>query len=157
MATKKTPWLAYALIAGGGYVAYVLYGKYKASVAAPAAQPGAIPNSVQVVPPLPAPGGQTVDGQVMAPVPSQMLPVSTIAPGVMAGIDPSVYSVVQSWAMDDNRAPVLRMAAADVPAEYAGMYDLITNYWDKNLSPGQTQVDFWNNLRAKYDPGDAIW
>ncbi len=156
MAAKKTPWLTYALLAGGAYVGYVLYEKYKAS-ATPATAPGGLPNTTTGIPPLPAPGGQVLSDQVLAPVPGQTLPVSTLVPLSPAGIDPNVYSIVQGWAMDDNRAPVLRMAAANVPSEYAGMYDLITNYWDKNIQPGEAQVIFWNALRAKYDPGDAIW
>jgi hypothetical protein len=155
MAKSSTPWLTYLLIAGGAYGGYVLYQKYKANTAT--APPGALPNTTAAVPNLPAPGGQIVDGQVMSPVPSQQLPVSTLAPTTPNGIDPTVYSIVQSWAMTDNRAPVLRMAAAAVPSEYAGMYDLITNYWDKNIPPGPAQVAFWNTLRSSYDPGDAIW
>lgn len=161
MAASKTPWLTYILIAGGGYVAYVLYEKYKANAAAaPAAVPGAVPGTQQVIPPLPAPGGQVTADQVLAPVPSQQLPVSTLVPTATNGIDPNVYSVVLDWAQTDGRAPVLRMAAACVPSEYAGMYDLITNFWDKNVPPGASQVQFWNALRAKYDPGppaDQIW
>lgn len=141
----------YALLAGGAYVAYRLYENY-----AGAAPAGATTNTA-TVPSLPAPGGLKVADQVMAPVPSQQLPVSTITTSAPSGITSQVYSVVQSWAQTDGRAPVLQMAAANVPSEYAGMYDLITNYWDQNIKPGSTQVTFWNALRAKYDPGDAIW
>jgi hypothetical protein len=151
MAGSKTPWLTYALLAGGTYVAYRLYQNY-ATTAAPAVATG-----TPIIPVLPTPTGQTINNQVMAPVPSQQIPVATIQPSLPNGITSSVYSVVQSWAQTDGRAPVLVMAAANVPSEYAGMYDLITNYWDKNISPGPAQVTFWNNLRGKYDPGDAIW
>jgi hypothetical protein len=156
---SKTPWLTYALLAGGAYVAYRLYQNYAAAAPA-AAAPGAVPNTTTVIPPLPAPGGQTVADQVLAPVPGQQLPVATAVPSNINGIDPTVYSVVVDWAQNDGRAPVLRFATAAVPSEFAGMYNLITNFWDKNIAPTPAEVTFWNQLRAKYDPGpppDQIW
>lgn len=153
MADSKHPWLTYLLIAGGAYVAYRLWEKNKAPA-------GPIPNTAAVIPNLPAPGGQTFADQVLAPVPDQQIPVATVQNIAPNGIDPTVYQVVQKWAQTDNRAPVLRMAAAAIPSEYAGMYDLITNYWDQNKQPGTVQVNFWNALRAKYDPGpppDQVW
>jgi hypothetical protein len=155
MATKLS-WLEILLISGGGYVAWKWY-QNKTAASGPPGSPSAVPGMTAVLPAIPAPGGQVYNGQVLAPVPGQNLPVATVAPGVPAGIDPTVYSIVQSWAIDDNRAPVLRMAAAAIPAEYAGMYDIITNYWDKNIPVGISQTTFWNNLRGKYDPGDPIW
>lgn len=155
--TSKTPWLTYALIAGGAYVAYLLWQKNQASAATPA---GAPPGTIPVVPILPAPGGQITADQVLAPVPDQQMPVATVQNIAPNGIAANVWSTVQSWAQTDGRAPVLNMAAAAVPSEYAGMYDLITNYWDAKVAPGPAQVTFWNNLRAKYDPGppaDQIW
>lgn len=163
MAAKKTPWLTYVLLAGVGYVAYKLYESYATPAAATTTTASAATTTaptagpLKVIPALPAPAGQTIADQVLAPVPSQLLPVATISPSLPSGITQAVYSVVQDWATTDGRAPVLAMAAAQVPSEYAGMYDLITNYWDKNIAPGPTQVTFWNALRAKYDPGDAIW
>jgi hypothetical protein len=139
-------------------VTYKLYENYAAG--ATAAVPGAVPGTLSVIPPLPAPAGQRTADQVLAPVPSQQLPVATVANTLPAGITSQVYSVVQSWAQDDGRAPVLRMAAAVIPAEYAGMYDIITNVWDRHLESNPTQVEFWNALRGKYDPGppaDQIW
>jgi hypothetical protein len=150
MAAKKTPWLTYGLLAGGAYAAYLLYQNYVSGQTAAAATTTPATAPVTSLPPA---GGTLTN----APVPSQQLPVSTTIPTLPSGITAAVYSVVQSWAQDDGRAPVLQMAAAEVPSEYAGMYDLITNYWDKNIAPGATQVTFWNALRAKYDPGDAIW
>lgn len=152
MATKKTPWLTYGLIAAAGVGVWYFWQKNQPATTTP--------GTVPVIPPLPAPGGQTVADQVLAPVPSQQIPVATTAPALPNGIPANVYSVVQSWAQEDGRAPVLNMAAADVPSEYAGMYDLITNYWDAKVQPGPAQVTFWNNLRAKYDPGppaDQVW
>ena len=153
MAAKKTPWLTYGLIAGGGILAWYWWQSSQPAAAAPA--------TVPVTPALPAPAGQTLpSGQVLSPVPGQQLPVATTMPALPNGIPQNVYSVVQSWAQTDGRAPVLMMAAADVASEYAGMYDLITNYWDKNIAPGPAQVSFWNALRAKYDPGppaDQVW
>jgi hypothetical protein len=147
----------YALLVGGAYVAYKLYENYAAGTTAAAAAPGAT-TPLTSVPSLPAPGGQTTaSGQVLAPVPSQQLPVSTVSSSLPAGIPAQVYSTVMSWAQTDGRAPVLQMAAANVPAEYAGMYDIITNAWDKNIKPSAAQTAFWNALRAKYNPGDKIW
>lgn len=155
--SNKTPWLTYALLGGAAYVAYKLYENYLAGQAAPAGT-SPILTSEQVQPQLPAPNGQVLPtGEVLAPVPGQQLPVATVLPSMPNGIPQQVYSVVQSWANDDRRAPVLAFAAANVPSEYAGMYDIITNYWDLNIAPGPTQTAFWNALRAKYDPGDAIW
>jgi hypothetical protein len=157
MAETKTPWLTYALLGGAAYVAYILYNNYQTQQAAAAATPaGSVPGTTPVQPALPAPGGQVINNTVMSPVPSQQLPVATLLP-TGNGITQSVYSVVNDWAQQDGRAPVLVFAAADIPSEYAGMYDIITNYWDKNIAPGPTQTQFWNALRAKYDPGDAIW
>jgi hypothetical protein len=151
MSKAKTPWLTYGLIAAAGVGAWWLWNNSKqAATPSPA---GIMPAS----PALPAPGGQVISDQVMAPVPSQQLPVATTQPSLPNGIPANVYSVVQSWAQGDGRAPVLVMAAANVPSEYAGMFDIITNYWDQNIKPGTAQLTFWNNLRGKYDPGDEIW
>jgi hypothetical protein len=160
-AKKETPWLMYALLAGGAYVAYRLYENYATATPAASTATGTTPAPTTSVPSLPAPGGQTLpSGQVLAPVPGQNIPVSTVASSLPTGITQAEYSAVQSWAQEDGRAPVLRMAAAQVPSEYAGMYDIITNAWDKNVAPNATQLAFWNALRAKYDPGpppDQIW
>jgi hypothetical protein len=147
MAAKQTPWLMYGLLAGGAYVAYRLYQNY-ATAATPAATTTTVPATTSTTAP--------VTSAVLTPGLSPQLPGSVV-PAAIPGITAQVYSIVQDWATTDGRAPVLAMAAADVPSEYAGMYDLITNYWDQNIAPGPTQVAFWNALRAKYDPGDAIW
>lgn len=75
------------------------------------------------------------------------------------GISPAVIQTVQAWANADKRAPVLAMASALVPAEYAGMYDIITNYWNAGVSvqQGTTQQKFWDGLRNKYDPNHNVW
>lgn len=141
----------YGLLLGGGYVAYRLYQNYAAG-SAPAAT---IPTSTTLqTTALPTPTGSSGN----APVPSQQIPVSTASSSNLpSGITSTMYSVVQSWAQGDGRAPVLRMAAAMVPAEYAGMYDIITNAWDKNIKPNATQTAFWNALRKEYDPSGSIW
>lgn len=76
-----------------------------------------------------------------------------------AGIDPTMYAAVQQWANADGRTPVLAMAAANNPTEYAGMYDLITNWWAKGISVpyGSQQQIFWDALRTKYDPTHQSW
>lgn len=156
MAEKETPWLTYALLGGAAYLAYWMWQKSQA------AQQTTSPQAVQFDPlnGLPPTGGVTTPGLAVQPVPSQTLPVITNSPAIPSGISQTVYSTVMSWAQTDGRGPVLAMAAAAVPMEFAGMYDLITNYWDKNVPPGVPQVQFWNNLRAKYDPGpppDQTW
>lgn len=141
----KNKLFLYAGLGLGGYLVYRWWkGKRTAlpSGAAPApsgpastlTNPTHIPSSGVIAPPL------TV-------VPSG----STAAPPPTAGgIDPAVASVVQKWAQTDGRPPVLAMAAAMVPSEYAGMYSVIVNFWDKNIAPDANAVTFWNNLRAKY-------
>ena len=153
MAEKQTPWLTYALLGGAAYLAYWMWQKGQA------AQPAtAQPTSFDPTNGLPPATGVTTPGIVTSPVPSQVLPVMSSTPATPNGIDPNVYSVVMSWAQTDGRAPVLAMAAAQIPSEYAGMYNLITNYWDKNVDPiPQPEVDFWNNLRDKYDPQHLVW
>lgn len=144
--------LTYVLLAGVGYVGYRMYQKNK--VAQAAAMPPAMQLTSDSLPPTnPIPGGPAT-----VPVPSQLLPVAAV-PTSANGIDPTVYQTVQQWAQEDNRAPVLRMAAAGIPAEYAGMYDIITNFWDKGIKvmAGSPQETFWNNLRNKYDPAHVLW
>lgn len=148
---KNSPWLEVGLLGGLVALGYYMWQKNQATAAAASPTIPVSPNG------LPAAQTPAAPGEAVVSVPSQTLPVATVSPGIPNGIDPTVYAAVQQWAQEDGRAPVLAMAAAAVPAEYAGMNDLITNYWDKNLKPGVAQVTFWNNLRAKYDPGDAIW
>ena len=67
---------------------------------------------------------------------------STTAP---SGITSDMYTAVQNWAIADGRIPVLAMAAANIPSEYAGMYDLIENWWGKKAIPeGSAQQIFWD-------------
>lgn len=74
-------------------------------------------------------------------------------------IDPGVQSTVVAWANADGRTPVLHMAQAMVPLEYAGMYDIITNFWNKGVTvvTPSTQQQFWDDLRKKYDPTHTQW
>lgn len=72
-------------------------------------------------------------------------------------ISADVAGVVQKWGHTDGRPPVQTMLAAMVPTEYNGMYDIITNYWNKGVAVGQTQQVFWNGLRNKYDPQHISW
>lgn len=78
-------------------------------------------------------------------------------PAASTGIDPAVYSIVQNWGLEDGRAGVQKFLAANIPAEYNGMYDIIFNYWDKGVPVGDAQTTFWNNLRTKYDPQHLTW
>lgn len=90
MAAKKTPWLTYVLLAGGGYVLYKLYESYATPAAATTTTASAATTTaptagpLKVIPALPAPAGQTIADQVLAPVPSQLLPVATISPSLPA-------------------------------------------------------------------------
>lgn len=89
-------------------------------------------------------------GTMAMPIDQVMVPQVNIALASPEGIDANTYSVVQKWAQTDGRAPILAMAAANVPSEYEGMFDIISNYWDTNTPPGPVQTAFWNTLRAKY-------
>jgi hypothetical protein len=75
------------------------------------------------------------------------------------GISPTVLQAVQAWANADKRAPVLAMANALNPTEYNGMYDIITNFWNKGVKveQGTAQQVFWDALRKKYDPNHNVW
>lgn len=155
MAEKQTPWLTYGLLAGLGYLAYVMWQKSQATPTA--AQPSTTYDPTNGLPPA---SGVTTPGIVTSPVPSQALPVVNNAPTIPNGIDPTVYATVMKWAQTDGRGPVLAMAAAAVPSEFQGMNNLIVNYWDANVPPTPAEVSFWNALRAKYDPGpppDQTW
>ncbi len=144
--------LAVGLLAGIGYLVYRTHQRNQAILVA--ATPGPTLSETGLPPSTGFPGG--------AAVPSQTFPVATILPGVPNGIDPTVYARVQQFVMEDGRAPVIRFGAAAIPSEYAGLYDIAVNFWDKNIKvpSGSPQEKFWNQLRAKYDPGpppDQIW
>src|SRR5271156_920820 len=99
MAQKKTPWLLYGLLLGGGNVAYRLYENYAAgSTGAPAIAPPAR-TPLTVVPIATAATGGAVD-QVAAPVPVSATASSPST--VPVGITSQMYSVVQSWAQGDG-------------------------------------------------------
>lgn len=127
------------------------------------AQPAAMTTVVEtspgtIAPAVLAPGAGLPTAPINAIIQNPIAAAAAVT--VPNGIDPNVYSVVMGWVQEDGRAPVLLFGAAAVPAEFAGMYDLITNYWNKNIKPGTAQVNFWNALRAKYDPGpppDTVW
>jgi hypothetical protein len=74
-----------------------------------------------------------------------------------AGISQEVYNKVMSWAHSDGRPPVLTMAAALIPAEYNGMYNIITTQWATGMQATLLQKTFWDDLRAKYDPTHKYW
>lgn len=74
-------------------------------------------------------------------------------------IDPGVIATVKAWAGADGRTPVVAMANALIPSEYNGMYDIITNFWNKGVKvvTPSTQQIFWDSLRKKYDPTHSQW
>lgn len=74
-----------------------------------------------------------------------------------SGISQEVYNKVMSWAHGDGRPPVLTMAGVLIPAEYNGMYDIITTQWATGAKATPAQKDFWDNLRGKYDPTHKYW
>lgn len=131
----------------GGLLLYKWWqGKSAAAVAPEAANP---------VSTLSNPTNIPQSGVIAVPTVQQAQPGQMLQ--LPSGIDPTMYSVVQKWADTDGRPPVLAMAAANVPAEYAGMYDIISNYWDASVPVGATQQTFWDNLRTKYDPNHQYW
>lgn len=155
MAQNRT--LLYIGLALGGYLAYRWWeNKQAAAPGAPA--PVVPPNASTLINPTNIPSSGVIAPRGNIQTPPALAPISTtILPTSTSSIDPQTISVVQKWANTDGRGPVLQMAAAMVPSEYAGMYDLIVNFWDAGVSPDQAHVDFWNNLRTKYDPTHQIW
>jgi hypothetical protein len=67
------------------------------------------------------------------------------------------YSTVYQWASGVGSPPVLAFRDAQVRSEYDGLYTLITQFWTPGVSPTPDWVQFWNNLRAKYDPSHSYW
>jgi hypothetical protein len=150
--------LLYIGLALGGYLAYRWWENKQAATAPGAPAPVVPPNASTLINPTNIPSSGIIAPRGQTQVPPALAPISTtILPTNSSSIDPQTISVVQKWANTDGRAPVLQMAAAMVPSEYAGMYDLIVNFWDAGVSPDQAHVDFWNNLRTKYDPTHQSW
>lgn len=150
MAEKKTSpllWIGLAGVAG-----ILIYEWWKGQQAAAPAATTTTPTASTATTELPS----GVETSVMTPtqLTTQQVAPSTTAP---AGIDPSVYATVQQWGLGDGRGPVLAMLAANVPAEYQGMYNLIVNYWDAGVQPSADAITFWNNLRTEYDPTHQSW
>lgn len=107
-----------------------------------------------VIPPPPALLPQPVTDNTPMTVQTATVAPSNLAPN---GIDPTVYATVLKWAQGVATPPVLAFAAAAVPSEYAGMYDLIANVWTPGKNPDSDQIAFWNALRTKYDPNHQYW
>ena len=150
--------LLYIGVALGGYLAYRWWENNKGAAAPGAAAPVVPPNASTLINPTNIPSSGIIAPRGQTQVPPALAPISTtILPTAASSIDPQTISVVQKWANTDGRQPVLQMAAAMVPSEYAGMYDLIMNFWDAGVAPDQAHVDFWNNLRTKYDPTHQSW
>lgn len=99
---------------------------------------------------------QTISVATASVLPAAV-PQTITADVLPAGISQLVYNTVMTWAYADGRAPIKAMANALVPAEYAGMYDIITNQWGKNQPATAAQRTFWDNLRKKYDPQHLLW
>lgn len=160
---KHSP-LLWVGLAGGAVLLWMYIKKKNEAAAAATMTPAALP-ALQATP------GNAAN-------PTQLLPVATVQPTVTLqtagpvvpvtpaapnGIDPTVYQTVMEWAATaPNNPSIQKFAAAAVPSEFAGMYNLITNFWDKGIQPGsnpayQPEVDFWNNIRAEYDPQHIYW
>lgn len=161
MAEQKHSGLLWLGLLGGGALLWWYLkkknegpGLVPAGQALPAAQPaGQAPNPSQQLP-----MANTPQIQVQPPQLQVMPTAAPAAPSTPNGIDPTVYMTVSNWVIEDgNKPPKVAMQQAAVPAEFAGMYDLITNVWDKGLQPDPEQVFFWDNLRAKYDPTHQYW
>lgn len=137
-----------AIIIGAGVAAYGVYYWYTnygpgAPAAAAAAAAAAVAANTT------SPGGVPTEPMTSAPGATlQALPTASTVVGPPAGISATEYQAVQAWATADGRPAVLAMAAAEIPAEYDGMYDIISNNaW---ANPSATQTQFWNTLRGKY-------
>jgi hypothetical protein len=134
---------------GGIATLYFGYKAYQQSQAAAPPAP-ALPPGTPTTGVLPT-TTQTAAGTA---APTSMPVTSGGAPN---GIDPTVYATVMSWVNSDGRPPVMAFGAAQVPSEYAGMYDIIVNQWMANASPTPARTAFWNSLRNKYDPNHKYW
>jgi hypothetical protein len=99
---------------------------------------------------------ETISNAVQASIPPTG-PVDINGNPLPSGITQEVYNKVYSWAHSDGRAPVITMAQAMIPAEYNGMYDIITTQWTTGVAATPAQVKFWNDLRDKYDPQHKQW
>lgn len=71
--------------------------------------------------------------------------------GPCPGISSTVYSAVATWAQDDGRAGALQLLANCIPTEFANMYDIIVNDWDKTGQATPTQTANWNAIVKKYN------
>lgn len=169
MAKKsKNNFLLYGLLAVGGYFAYDYWKKNEgASVTATTTTPLLGPatagsptespidttpvNQTAVISPV-----ETISTQTAAAIPAGN-PVDINGKPLPAGITQQVYNTVYGWAKSDGRIPVMQFAAALIPSEYNGLYDLITNDWNKSGMATPPQVAFWDNLRKKYDPNHVSW
>lgn len=146
-------------VGGAGIAGLLVYEWWKGNQGTAAAVTNTAPGLNSIAPP---PGSLTTELPISVANTGVGMPLQLTVPNLAAagppnGIDPTVYTVVQKWGTTDGRAPVMAMLAAAVPSEYAGMYDIIVNAWDAGVQITQTQDDFWNNLRAKYDPQHLSW
>lgn len=71
--------------------------------------------------------------------------------GPCPGISSTVYSAVATWAQGDGRAGALQLLANCDPTEFANMYDIIVNDWDKSGVASPTQTANWNAIVKKYN------
>ncbi len=129
---------------GGIYYAYQSYMAHRYATKSPTPAP----TTPGIMPVLP------VAVQTAMPAAPPVTQTTLSSPN---GIDPTVYSTVMQWVNSDGRPPVLAFGAAAVPAEFAGMYDIIVNAWGKGLNPTTAQSNFWNGLRNEYDPLHKYW
>jgi len=73
-----------------------------------------------------------------------------VAGALPAGITQTVYSVVQQWAQAQNTPMAWALFNAQIPSEFATIYDLQTTAFAYNTTPTDAQVIAYNALYNKY-------
>ncbi len=151
MEKKKDTMLIVGVLLVGGFIAYE-YWKGQQAATSNATDTG---TGTAILPTT----TNTPADSVVTPTPTTgtNTPVDLNGNPLPAGITQDMYNKVYSWAYADGRAPVIAMANALIPSEYQGMYDIITTQWATGAPATTAQVNFWDNLRTKYDPKHKQW
>jgi hypothetical protein len=75
----------------------------------------------------------------------------------VSAIDPATYQVVANFLDANGMPPALAMLQAEIPSEFFGMDDIITNAWNAGVQPSAAQQSFWVSMVNKYDPTHKYW
>lgn len=150
MAQKHTGFVWLIALAGGGFIAWQIWGQKLGAdngvTPTPAIDPGQLPTATSQT--------SNIVSQQAASV---MGPVDVNGTPLPVGITQDMYNTVFTWAYGDGRAPVKAMANALIPSEYQGMYNIITTQWQTGARATSAQVKIWDDLRNKYDPSHQQW